>query len=451
MGDVFRARDTILDRTVAVKVLGERYAAHEETRRRFRREAQAGARLSGLPHTVMTFDVGEWHEQPFIVMEYLGGGTLADVIRAGPVSPEQALAWIDQAALSLDAAHAMGVVHRDVKPGNLLLDDDGELHVADFGIATAAGLESFTQTGTILGTAGYLSPEQADGRPATPASDRYALAVVAFELLTGSRPFAGATLAAEVAAHAYGEVPSASKRHPSVPAAVDAVFRNALEKRPDRRYPRCVAFAAALRAAYAGAGLAAPLAAVPASELPTLVASPEDPRRPERRVLLLVVLAAAVVLVAGLLSGAFASGWSPTDKAAAVHRPSGPALLVRRGLRLMRARRYAAALPLLERAVARLDGASSPTAAAANATLGETLVHLGRCQASLPYLERAVSLRPASTAAATELSSAQRCAAPVPTPPVRHHHEHHTKPHEHHPKPPEHHGPKPHRGPKHRH
>jgi len=444
MGDVFRARDTILDRIVAVKLLGERYAADEEIRRRFRREAQAGARLSGLPHTVMTFDVGEWQERPFIVMEYLGGGTLADVIRAGPVSPEQALAWIDQAALSLDAAHAMGVVHRDVKPGNLLLDDEGELHVADFGIATAAGLESFTQTGTILGTAGYLSPEQAEGRPATAASDRYALAVVAFELLTGGRPFAGATPAAEVAAHAYGEVPSASRRHRSVPVAADPVFRNALEKRPDRRYPRSATFAAALRAAYAGAGLAAPYPTVPDSDLPTVVARPHGPGRSERRALLLVVLAACLIVAAGILSGAVGSGLPPADKApaAALRRPHGPALLVRRGTRLMLAGRYAAALPLLERAVARLDGASTPAAAAANAALGETLVDLGRCQASLPYLERAVSLRPASTTAATELSSAQSCAAPVhPKPPP-------SKPHhEHHPKPPKHHGP--HHGPKH--
>ena len=261
---------------MAVKVLGERYAADAEIRRRFRREAQAGARLSGLPHTVMTYDVGEWQERPFIVMEYLGGGTLAEVIREGPPSHEQSLLWLDQAALSLDAAHALGVVHRDVKPGNLLLDAEGELHVADFGIATAAGLESFTQTGTILGTVGYLSPEQAEGKPATAASDRYALAVVAFELLTGSRPFAGETPVAEVAGHAYGEVPSASKRHRSVPAAADPVFRNGLDKRPDRRYPRCVAFTAALRTAYAAAGLAAPVAAVPASEAPTLVARPED-------------------------------------------------------------------------------------------------------------------------------------------------------------------------------
>jgi serine/threonine-protein kinase len=435
MGEVYRAYDSVLDRTVAVKVLGEHFAADEDIRRRFRREAQAGARLSGLPHTVMTFDVGEWQERPFIVMEYLGGGTLADAIRNGTPSAEQSLRWLEEAALSLDSAHAVGVVHRDVKPGNLLLDDERELHVADFGIATAAGLESFTQTGTILGTVGYLSPEQAEGKPATAASDRYALAVVAFELLTGSRPFARDSPAAEVAAHAYGVVPAASGRARSVPAAADPVFRTALEKQPERRYPRCAAFVAALRASYAGAGLAAPYPAVPESELPTVVGVAPTTRAP-RPVLIAIAVAliVAAVIVAGVVSGGSGSSLSPPGRPR--HAIVSP---LRHGTRLLDAGRYAAALPVLERAVAR-----APRGEAANLALGETLVHLGRCSASLPYLERAASIDPRSAIASAEFTAARDCETPRPSPaPVEQHP--HPKPHLH--PNPNHGHPKPHHGP----
>jgi hypothetical protein len=427
MGEVYRAHDAVLDRTVAVKALDERYAADDEIRRRFRREGQAGARLSGLPFTVTTFDVGEWQGRPFIVMEYLGGGTLADVIRDGPPAVAQALTWLEQAGMSLDAAHGMGVVHRDVKPGNLLLD--GELHVADFGIATAVGLDSFTQTGTILGTAGYLSPEQAQGKAATPASDRYALAVVAFELLTGSRPFAGNSVAAEVAGHAFKEVPSASARRRSVPAAADPVFRSALEKRPEHRYPRCTAFVAALGSAYAGAGL---VSAVPTatSELPTVVSGPAPRRRPPGWVLVLAVLAVAAVVGAGLGSRS-GSSFLPSAKgngATAPHR-TGPAAITARGERLVRAGRLSAAVPVLEVAVTRLGRSTGPVAASANLDLGRALVALNRCAAAVTYLTQAVALRPGSSAASNSLAAARSCAAPpIPA----------QKPHPDHPRPPGH-------------
>jgi len=427
MGEVYRAQDSVLDRAVAVKVLDERFAADDEIRRRFAREGQAGARLSGLPFTVTTFDVGEWQGRPFIVMEYVGGGTLADVIRDGPPAVDQALTWLEQAGMSLDAAHGMGVVHRDVKPGNLLLDDRGELHVADFGIATAVGLESFTQTGAILGTAGYLSPEQAEGKPATAASDRYALAVVAFELLTGSRPFAGNSVAVEVAGHAFKEVPSASARRRSVPAAADPVFRSALEKRPERRYPRCTAFVVALRSAYAGAGL---VAAVPAatSELPTVVSRPAPRRRRAGWALVLAALAVAAVVAAGLASRSGPS-FPPTANGkggTAPHR-AGPAALTARGERLVRAGRLSAAVPVLELAVTRLGRSTRPAAASANLDLGRVLLALHRCAAAVTYLTRAATLRPASPSATHALATARSCAAPPPPAP---------KPRPHHPKPP---------------
>ena len=198
MSEVYRAIDTKLDRTVVIKLLAERDAADSDLRERLTREALAAGRLTAGPNTVTIYDVGEWDGRPYIVMEFLPGGSLEEQLRRdGPVSPRRALACLADAAAALDHAHASGVVHRDVKPANLLLDGEGRLHVADFGIASAAGLASMTLTGTVLGTAGYLSPEQAQGRPATPAADRYALAVVGFELLAGERPFRRDSFAAE--------------------------------------------------------------------------------------------------------------------------------------------------------------------------------------------------------------------------------------------------------------
>src|SRR5205823_392679 len=149
----------------------------------------------------------------------------------------------------LDAAHAEGVVHRDIKPANLLLDRECSVHVADFGIASAAGFHSLTLTGTVLGTAGYLSPEQAQGERAAPASDRYGLGVVAFELLTGGRPFELESPTAEASAHAHAEIPSVSGRRGDLPRELDPVFERALAKDPSRRFETAAGFVAALRQA----------------------------------------------------------------------------------------------------------------------------------------------------------------------------------------------------------
>nr|MBA3476258.1 serine/threonine protein kinase [Actinomycetota bacterium] len=231
MGEIYRAEDAMLARTVAVKVLSERFADDEGIRGRFTREGLAVARLSNVPNIVTIFDVGEHDGRPIIVMEYLAGGSLEDRMRGrAPCETGQALEWLEQAANALDAAHRAGIVHRDVKPGNLLLDTRDHVNVADFGIASAAGMDSFTQTGTIMGTAGYLSPEQAKGERASASSDLYALAVVAFELLTGRRPFASDTPTAEAAAHIHAPIPSVSALNDDVPPQVDAVFRRALGK-----------------------------------------------------------------------------------------------------------------------------------------------------------------------------------------------------------------------------
>src|SRR5919199_323852 len=254
MGEIYRATDGTLGRAVAIKLLAERYAQDEAVRQRFTREALAAARLSGEPHIVTIFDVGDWHERPFIVMEYLSGGSLEDRLREdGAQPPGQALRWLEQAAAALDAAHRNGVVHRDVKPANLLLDRNENVHVADFGIASAAGMDSLTMTGTVLGTAGYLSPEQARGERATPASDLYALAVVAFELLSGRRPFENDSMTAEAAAHVHAPVPSIAEICENLPPELDPVFRRAMAKRPEERFPDAAQFVATLRQGLADA------------------------------------------------------------------------------------------------------------------------------------------------------------------------------------------------------
>ena len=244
---------------MAVKLLADRYAADVGIRERFKREALAAARLSGEPGAITIFDVGEWEDRPFIVMEYLAGGSLEDRLRRdGAQPPARALAWLEQAAAALDAAHRHGIVHRDVKPANLLLNERGELRVADFGIASAAGMDSMTLTGTVLGTAGYLSPEQAQGERATPASDLYALAIVAYELLSGERPVrarladrgggrarerAGAVdrgALREPAARARPRLPARPRQGPAAALPLGAgarrrAARRALRARPARR------------------------------------------------------------------------------------------------------------------------------------------------------------------------------------------------------------------------
>ena len=287
MAEIYRATDTTLGRDVAVKVLAEHMAEDEEVRARFLREALAAARLSGESHTVSIYDVGELDGRPFLVMEYLSGGSIADRLRAGRVPPAQALTWLNQAARALDSAHACGVVHRDVKPGNLLLDEQGNAHVADFGIARADGLDSNTQTGVVMGTAGYLSPEQERGASATSASDRYALAVVAHELLTGARP---------------GTTPSTT-----LPPAANAVFARALALRPEDRFGSCLGFVAALRGA---------LASPEARTVPIR-------RRRRRRAPALVALAIAL----GLLGAVLAVGLSARDEK---RKPAPPTAIVRR-------------------------------------------------------------------------------------------------------------------------
>ncbi|MGZ8695130.1 MAG: serine/threonine-protein kinase [Gaiellaceae bacterium] len=300
MGDVYRAHDELLDRDVAIKLLAQRFAEDPEIRARFAREGLAAARLSAEPGIVTVFDVGEANGRPFIVMELVPRGSLAERLAEGPPPVGRALEWLEGAARALDAGHRRGVVHRDVKPGNLLLDAADRVHVADFGVASAAGLESLTMTGTILGTAGYLSPEQAAGGRATPASDRYGLAVVAWELLSGRRPFAAESATAEAAAHVHDPPPSLHGTRADLPwSELDAVFARALAKDPAERPASCAELVDQLRSAFLSASTTTRIVA------PAPVAAPSSSRR-RRPAVGLVAVALTALLAGGALAVALA-------------------------------------------------------------------------------------------------------------------------------------------------
>ena len=428
MGDIFLATDETLGREVVVKVLADRYAADEGIRKRFNREALAAARLSGEPGAVTIFDVGEWEGRPFIVMEHLAGGSLEDRLRQeGAQPPERVLEWLEQAAAAVDAAHRHGVVHRDVKPANLLLSERGELRVADFGIASATGMDSMTMTGTVLGTAGYLSPEQALGERVGPASDIYALAVVAFELLSGERPFENESTTAEAAAHVNAPVPSIAARSQGLPQGLDRVFQRALAKDPRERPRSAGEFVAELRAALSG------------SLATTRVLAPQAPprRTPLRFVLpvaLLVAAAAIGAVVAFLATRGDSSSQVITQTVAGpggtttVHQtvtqepppppPPPPAAvsgdghtLNDRGYSLMQNEDYSRALPLLQQAVQKLAGTGpgDPYEGYANYNLGYTLYSLGRCSEAVPYLQAAERLEPDRHEPKQLLKRAERC------------------------------------------
>src|SRR4051812_26037922 len=248
MASVWEAHDELLDRDVAVKLLASHLGEDERARRRFQREARAAAGLSSHPNVVTIYDVGEHRNRVFMVMEIMRGGTVADRLRSGREIPHAtAMRWLREAASALDAAHEAGVVHRDIKPANLLLDSHERLAVADFGIARLAWEDQLTATGQVLGTAAYLSPEQAMGEAATAASDRYALAVVAYELLTGTRPFEAEHFAAQARAHVEDPVPPASTRAVGpLSKAVDATLEKGLAKDPANRWESAEAFVDAL-------------------------------------------------------------------------------------------------------------------------------------------------------------------------------------------------------------
>ncbi|QVI24589.1 protein kinase [Nocardia tengchongensis] len=248
MGQVWLAEDTRLEREVALKLLPAELAEDEDYRRRFEREARLAARLRG-PHVVPIHAFGELDGRLYIDMELIEGSDLGKTLREeGSLPPARAVDLVSQVAAALDIAHQAGLVHRDVKPSNVITLPSGFAYLIDFGIARAVGQATITGTGVAVGTWAYMAPERYSGTEDL-RSDVYSLACLLYETLTGAKPFAHADPVQQMAAHVTSEPPRASDRNSLVPAALDAVIIRGMAKDPDRRHPSAGALAAAARAA----------------------------------------------------------------------------------------------------------------------------------------------------------------------------------------------------------
>ncbi|HJR45221.1 MAG TPA: protein kinase [Actinomycetota bacterium] len=304
MATVWLARDNVLARPVAIKILHPHLSEDDAFLGRFRREALAAARLSH-PNIVSIYDTGT-HESEvsetdvqYIVMEYCGGGTLADQLARGPLDPNRVAGFGATICDALGYAHRQELVHRDVKPGNVLLADDGLLKVADFGIAKAAFVKSdITTTGSILGTVTYISPEQARGEEPDHRSDLYALGVVLYEMLVGRPPFAGDTQIATAMMHVKEPPPTLRSIKAGIPRPLESTVLKALEKDPDDRFATAEEMAAELESAVGGAGATSVVPATPtAAPARSPVAAPASGGDTGWLLRVLAAIAAVVVVV----------------------------------------------------------------------------------------------------------------------------------------------------------
>ncbi len=254
MSTVYRALDGVLERQVAVKLLAEHLSEDEGFLARFRREALAAAKLVH-PNVVQVYDSGHDPDahRHYIVMEYVNGPTVGNLMRErGRLSPEETVDIATQACEGLEYAHRHGVIHRDVKPGNLLLNPDGVVKLADFGIAKAAEDSRITQIGSVVGTAAYLSPERARGQDATPSADVYSLGVVMYQLLAGRVPFESGSLPELAMRQQEGAPDPLSMLNPDVPPALGRAIARALAPEPEERYRSAAEFRDAIRAGMRG-------------------------------------------------------------------------------------------------------------------------------------------------------------------------------------------------------
>ncbi len=322
MAEVFKAVDEVLGRTVAVKVLHPRYASEPNFVARFRQEAQAAANLSH-PSIVNIYDWGRDDETYYIVMEYVNGTDLKTLIEDhGALDPMKAAEYGMQACAALAVAHGYDIIHRDIKPHNIVIAPDGTVKVMDFGIARA-GNTTMTQTGSVLGTAQYISPEQAQGRTLGPASDLYSLGVTLYELVTGRVPFDADTPVA-VALKQVNEAPIPPRQvRPSVPVALDAVIMKAMSKSPSERYQSAAEMREDLKRVVNGEAMSAPpqayndqtsvMPAIERAERQRIAQAPQIRPVPQRRVQPWVWIVIALVVIAlglgvALALGAFGTG-----------------------------------------------------------------------------------------------------------------------------------------------
>src|SRR5262245_17247701 len=292
MSSVYKARDSLLERNVAVKVLHPQYDEDEEFVERFKREARSAARLQH-PNIVTVIDRGEDGGRQYIVFEHIDGENLKEfLVRRGRLDVREALEIALEIARALSFAHGHGLVHRDVKPQNVLLNGDGRAKVTDFGIARSLDVESgMTQTGTVLGTSNYLAPEQANGQPVDAESDVYSLGIVLYELLAGEVPFPGESFVVVAMKHLHEPPPSILDKRRDVPVRVADAIDCALEKDPAQRFPSMAAFAAELE------GALVELDRRPDAEN-TLVVPPPRPAKKRKRVSRWPILIAAIAVLA---------------------------------------------------------------------------------------------------------------------------------------------------------
>ncbi len=326
MGVVFRALDPAIGRTVAIKTIRlpefADPAEHDRLRKRLLHEARSAGVLSH-PGIVTIYDVAETDDLAYIAMEFVNGPTLEEVLsHPQPPDPATIFRVLRETAAALDYAHKKGIVHRDIKPANIMIHEDGTVKITDFGVAKIPASQLATQAGMVLGTPCYMSPEQALGKPVDGRSDQFSLAVIAFEMLTGEKPFDSDQLAAVVYKIAHESPPEVQRLNPTLGWQVELVVRRALEKGPAARFPTCAEFASALEASCKsskgwkplprGASQSLPtVAAEVAAKAPTPTPPPEMPRETDRKKAMAGLLAAVAVVAVMALSVVWLVGRRP--------------------------------------------------------------------------------------------------------------------------------------------